>query len=160
MPAAAAVQKPRPKLRIDPSSRPLDGALPWTKIVGKDPSRYYVLVNERSGGEFDVSFYAGLAEGIGLPNSDGYVVETVREGGPKFGHGGETGRSGEPIRFRGHVLMSCPMGFKELLQEVGEDGQSGQKAADERDRQYKKKGAHDDLQGIAAPGITLEREKV
>lgn len=136
----------------------MDGALPWTKVVGKDPSRYYVLVNERSGGEFDVAFYSGLAEGIGLPSSDGYVVEIIREGGPKFGHGNDaTGKNGEPIRFRGHVLMSCPKGFKELLEEVGDDGQSGQKAADERDRQYKRKGAYDDLRGIAAPGISLER---
>lgn len=155
MTAASPVPTKRPKVRIDPVSRPLDGALPWTEIKGKDPARYYVLVNERMGGEFDVSYYAGLAEGIGVPSTDGYQVEIVREGGPRFSAGG--GERGEPIRWRGMILMSCPKSFKELLEEVGDDGHSGQRSADERDRQYKRKGAYDDLRGIASSGISLER---
>lgn len=137
----------------------MDGATPWTRLKNRDPKRHYVLANENNNGEFDVSYYSCLAEGLadlGVGPNDGYVVERQREGGPVFAAGSTSRKSGDPIRFRGMVLMSCPIAFKELIDEVGEDGMSGRKAADERDRLTMRRGAVD-ISGIRRKGVALRR---
>jgi hypothetical protein len=58
-----------------------------------DPNRHYVGV------------YAQDGDALSRCEDVGYVVETVRQGGPKYS-GFTTAKDGEPILFRGHILMS------------------------------------------------------
>src|SRR4051812_42573640 len=103
MAAAARVRK-TVEGRADPKPRLIDNVLPWQRLKNKDPRRHYVLVNENANGEFDVSYYESLAEGLGLPREDGYVREDLTETGVRLA-AGTTGEIGQPIRFRGMILM-------------------------------------------------------
>lgn len=146
-------------LRSDPKPRHIDGATPWTRLKNRDKNRHYVLANENNNGEYDVGYYLCLAEGLadlGVGPKDGYVVESQREGGPVFVAGSTSRKTGDPIRFRGMVLMSCPMAFKELIDQVGEDGTGGRQAADERDKLTNRRGAVD-IAGIRRKGVALRK---
>jgi hypothetical protein len=155
MAAAAARVRKTVEGRVDPKPRLIDNVLPWQRLKNKDERRHYVLVNERMNGEFDVSYYEALAEGLGLPREDGYVVEVRKPGGVTLA-AGVTAEEGQPIRFRGMILMSCPKAFKKLLEDFGDDGQSGQEGANERDRLYKKnKGTYESLADVRGRGISV-----
>ncbi len=91
--------------RIDPPSRPADGARP-DALRNADPDRHYVLANPN-----DV--YCGLDYMIGL----GYVVEERRKNGPHFA-GVHSAVEGGQVTRAGQVLVSCPMG--EHLQRYNE----------------------------------------
>jgi len=62
-------------------------------LINLDPKRHYVGVFARD--EESVARYEG----------EGYVVETVRNDGPKYS-GYSNANTGEPVVFRGHILMS------------------------------------------------------
>lgn len=62
-------------------------------LTNCDPNRHYVGALVRDG------------DAVARYEDQGYVVETVRKGGPKY-NGYSTAKYGEPILFRGHMLMS------------------------------------------------------
>lgn len=145
-------------VRLDPKFRPTNGATPWMRIKNADPNRHYVWASERGvqAGEFDVDYYTSLHENIG--EKEGYVVETYDANSPQPVAGITTREKGQPVRFRGHILVSCTLAFKRLLEQLGDDGSSGQAGADFMDNLYKKRGAYADTKRIAtAAGIRLEK---
>lgn len=150
-------QREESDVRTDPKPRHIDGTSPWLRLQNRDPSRHYVYVAEQNGGNHDVQYYASLSEGLGLSEHDGYVIEQYREGGVKPS-GGKTGNPGEPIKFRSTMLMSCPVDFKKLLDQVGSDGASGQDAADKQDKLYRRTGSYwNGVNQISQPGISLKK---
>ena len=94
--------------RIDPVSRPTDGATPDT-LRNKDPERHYVLANPNDP-HYGVDYMAAL----------GYELEYKRPGGPAF-PGLNASADGTSITRLGQVLMSCPM--EEYLRRYN-DGQA------------------------------------
>lgn len=110
-------------VRIDPPQRPIDGAIPFFNVVGKDPGREYVWVYKAAGTDFSVEHYEYL----------GWEVECYRAGGPRpavVSVKKLEERNGQPIESRGNVLMSIPKERHREIVENGDDGVSGQKAAD------------------------------
>ena len=135
----------KPARRFDPKSRPVDAVGDWTVLKNRDPERHYVGALEMNKGMFDVEWYLSLAEGLGQDEEFGYRVEKYAgEQGVRFRTGNTSRVVGDPIRFRGHILMSCPKEFKELLDQVGSDGGSGLRMADQIDEQIKRRGAYTD----------------
>ena len=135
----------KPAKRFDPKFRPVDGTDDWTVLKNRDPNRHYVGALASNKGMFDVEYYASLSEGLDLNPEDGYVVEKYAgPQGVRFRTGNTSRAVGDTIMFRGHVLMSCPKEFKELLDQIGPDGSSGLRQADEIDQRLIKRGtAHD-----------------
>jgi hypothetical protein len=110
----------------------------WDKTSGRDPRRHYVLAY-KADPETGLGFYLGL----------GYEVETWRVDGPRF-RGGVTGKMGEEMEMRGHVLMSIPIEQRERLEAEGPDGITGQRHIDELEKQIvKRRNTLDVLRGIA-----------
>lgn len=94
--------------RIDPPSRPVDGAVA-DGIRNADPTRHYVLANPSDD-------YYGVSHMMEL----GYEVETRRPGGPHFLGVNASAEGTAVVRF-GQMLMSCPL---ELYQARMTEGQS------------------------------------
>lgn len=138
-------------MRHDPRPRHTDGVASWTQLKGADPLRHYVLVNDSNGGFMDVDYYASMAEGLELDENRGYVVERKRPNGVRLRTGNTSRSNDDIIRFRGMVLMSCPVEFKKLLDDFGIDGSTGQSGADRNEKMVrgkKQRGIADDLSGI------------
>ena len=84
--------------RIDPPSRPVDGAVTdISRIRNLDPKRHYILANPNDP-------WCGVQEMVRL----GYVIETHRKDGPRV-IGGETSKDGDVVTQFGQYLMSIPM---------------------------------------------------
>lgn len=113
--------RPKKALRLDPAPRPIDGQLPYFNVQNKDPSREYVWVYKAAGvGSYGVEDYIYR----------GYELEKYRDGGPHpamraLGH-----EDGTVIESRGNVLMSVSKERHAEIVEHGDDGISGQRAAD------------------------------
>lgn len=137
--------------RADPKPRAIDGVMDQTDVVNRDPSRHYVLVNETNHGVFDVDYYLAIAEGLEVPDDEGYRVETFKgREHPRLRIGLTSRKEGDTIRFRGMVLMSCPMDFKKLIDEIGIDRRGGQQAADRDDEQVQnQRGVAADVSGVS-----------
>ncbi len=135
----------KPARRFDPKARPVDGVGDWTELKNRDPNRHYVGALQSNRGMFDVEYYESLAEGLDMDAADGYRVEKYQgEQGVRFRTGNTSRGVGDVIMFRGHVLMSCPKEFRALLEQVGADGSSGQRMADDIDARLLKRGSvHD-----------------
>lgn len=135
MPATTAAKAPK---RIDPPIRPVDGAAPYFAVRNKDPNRKYVFV-PKSATEYGVDHYNYL----------GYVVETYQKDGPYLAMGKKKA-DGTEIEARGQVLMSVELERWEQIQEYGEDGISGQRAADEQQKRMLNSGkaVNDLMRGI------------
>ena len=128
--------------RIDPKPRPIDGGIPFFNVKDKEPGRFYIWVYKAApGADFGVEHYSYL----------GYELERYRDGGPSpvISLLGED-LNGKVIEMRGHVLMSCSKERHEEIEQVGIDGVSGQKVADERDDRMidKNKYLKDAMRGI------------
>jgi hypothetical protein len=81
--------------RIDPPSRPVDGAVTDAIQIGnQDPTRVYCLANPND-------FYCGVPEMQRL----GWEIERSRKDGPRI-FGGEASKDGEVVTVLGQVLMS------------------------------------------------------
>ena len=93
--------------RIDPVPRRVDGVSGWLELENKDPRRHYVLA-------YDLDTLCGRAYLASL----GYQVEKRVEGGVHFKNG-EVGQMGEPLMWRGHVLMSID---QETRAQIDADG--------------------------------------
>lgn len=103
--------------RVDPVPRRVDGVSGWLELDGKDPSRHYVFA-------YDLDQMCGRPYLASL----GYQVEKYREGGVKVKNG-DTGNPGDPIMFRGHVLMSIS---NEQRQAIDQDGQAWANRVEEK----------------------------
>lgn len=130
-------------VRIDPPQRPIDGAIPYFDVVGKDPTREYVWVYKAAGSEFGVEHYEYL----------GWEIENYREGGPRprmvLAKKLAT-LNGQVIESRGNVLMSIDKERHQEIVETGDDGVSGQQRADEMERRLLDRTKHmkDAMRGI------------
>lgn len=139
---AATKKTARRGRRRDPKKRAVDGSAAWTRLENRRDDRHYVLVYSGDGAEFGVPYYESL----------GYSIETVQPGGVAL-KAGRTSKNGEPVSFRGHVLMSISTEDYEDIVEYGPDGQSGQVGADEiEDRMVDRSKGVDLLRGMG--GLT------
>ncbi|MDX2253285.1 MAG: hypothetical protein NW202_13450 [Nitrospira sp.] len=127
-----------------PRPRRYEGAYDGAKVRNADPTRHYVLVYTPQ-----VDEYA----------ENDYMIELVREGGPMVG-AGVTAKAGEPVQYRGHILMSIS---KESLRDQvingSLDGHAfGQKWADAmEERILQKDGGNDPLRGIGGSYMRVDR---
>lgn len=136
---AKAVKK---SVRVDPPIRSVDGVLPYTGVKGKSPEREYVWVS-KSAQEFGVEHYEYL----------GWEVVSYETGGPRPSLVSEekaTKLNGQLVESRGNVLMSIAKERYQEIVETGEDGASGQKAADAMERRLLDRTKHvkDAMRGI------------
>ena len=92
--------------RQDPVRRSLDGVS--NELIGARADRKYIYV------------YTNAADGTGVPFYEelGYSVEHHGEGSPRM-VGVKKQPSGQPIMFRGHVLMSIPLEEAERIAREG-----------------------------------------
>ncbi len=159
-PVKAAQKPPEPRKsmreRVDPRIKSLDGIDNAVRVANKDPGRWYVWANERpvaTNTQGDASFYTNMARSMGLDPEDGYRVESVEQGGV-FAFGALSRKHGDPIvNTYGQTLVSCPMEFKELVDSVGANLQSGQEEADRLEKLLiTRRNLHDHMRGIGKPG--------
>lgn len=147
--------KPAARRRVDPKSRPPDGARPWDKLVNADPGRHYVYVDPSSQ-MYGVEFYESI----------GYEQEVRREGGVRPAVGNTRG-DGSVITVMHQVLMSCPIEVKTDLERYGVGGSGGQDRIDKIEKRILKPGGIDGLRGMhgyfevvdetSAPRVEVER---
>lgn len=84
--------------RIDPPSRPVDGAMTEAAhITNKDLKRHYILANPNDP-------WCGVQEMQRL----GYEIERHRKDGPRV-IGGETAKDGDVLTLFGQYVMSEPL---------------------------------------------------
>ncbi len=109
-------------VRKDPSPRPVSGGSPYFELTNPDPERRYVWVY-KAAQEHGVDYYEGI----------GYEPVTYRAGGvkPRLG---KVKENGVIIESRGHILMQATAERAKEIYEFGDDGQSGQAAADAIER--------------------------
>jgi hypothetical protein len=104
--------------RKDPAPRPINAGSPYFELTNPDPERRYVWVY-KAAVEHGVDYYEGL----------GYETVQYRDGGVK-GRLGKALKPGQLVESRGHVLMQTTAERAREIYEFGDDGQSGQNAAD------------------------------
>lgn len=119
----------QPTKRIDPPFRQVEGRM-ITDLSNKDPKRHYVLANPNDP-------YCGVDEMA----ARGYLVETIRKGGPYY-PGIQASKEGSAVTRLGQVLMSCPI---ELYQS---EWNRSQQVASERQRSITQAGGVD---GVRSP---------
>lgn len=128
---------PAPTQRIDPAPRPTDSVHSWTKLKNKDPGKKYCWVS-----------LTDTNQGVDYYSAMGYEPELSRSDGVQPQGGRLTRKPGEQIQFRGNLLMSCSLQRSIEIDEVGPDGDSGQRAADAiEDRILDKERGLDPLRG-------------
>lgn len=161
-PVRTPQKPPEPKKsmreRIDPKLRTIDGVDGAVRVWNKDPERWYVWANERpvaSNTQGDVAFYTNMARSMGLNEEDGYRVEHVSsDRSSVHAPGAISKKPGEPItNIYGQTLVSCPMEFKKLVDDVGANLQSGQEEADRLEKLLiQRRNLQDHMRGIGRPG--------
>ena len=133
-------------VRIDPAPRPIDGGIPYFNVVNKNPARRYVWVY-KAAQEYGVEHYQYL----------GYRIERYQENSPRpamvpidVETGEPAKENGSTIESRGNVLMSIDVERYNDIYQNGEDGISGQKAADAMERRLldRTKIERDSMRGI------------
>lgn len=95
--------------RVDPVSRRVDGVAGWLDLVNKDPSRHYVFA-------YDLDSMCGRSYLASL----GYKVEKLSETGVRL-RNGDTGNVGDPITWRGNVLMSISKEERDAIDHDGKE---------------------------------------
>lgn len=116
--------------RKDPTPRHIDGGANWTKLRDPDETRRYVLAYEGDT-ETGAEYYRDL----------GYVEEVATEKGVRFGAGRVTAKTGQPLRMKGHILMSIARKEYDDIIAHGEDGNTGQSLADETEERFSRPSA-------------------
>jgi hypothetical protein len=142
--------------RIDPKSRSQDGIDNAARLANKEPGRWYVWANTQpvaSNTQGDVSFYLNMSRSMGLDEADGYRTEQVSKDGV-FAYGALSKNHGDDItNTYGQTLVSCPMEFKELVDAVGANLQSGQEEADRLEKLLiSRRNLDDHMRGVGRPG--------
>lgn len=99
-----------------------------------------------------VGVYAQDQDSLARYEGEGYVVETLREGGPRY-RGYSTAKEGEPVTFRGHILMSIDK------EELAENIAVRQANCDAIQRKMKSKKDEDQrIDGrYGVPGVIVDR---
>jgi hypothetical protein len=92
----------------------------WNRLKNRDPGKHYVLVSLTDKDQ-GTDYYIDI----------GYDFERQEPNGVALAGGRTTRKPGDVIEFRGHALMSCPLARKAEIDEVGPDGATGQRGADE-----------------------------
>jgi hypothetical protein len=111
-------------------------------LENEDPNRKYLLANRNDERTMMVYRYMG------------FVPEEYQPGGLRF-KGGPTVKEGEELSYRGHVLMSISKEKWAEIQEVGYDGSSGWRMADEIEEKILDRHAGmDAIRGIGVRGQT------
>lgn len=110
----------RKEVRQDPQSRPTHGWSPaFHQLKGRDPRLKYVWVSKASE-DLGPDYYESL----------GYqVIRYEEKGGIVLGS--LSRRPGEPITFRGNVLMGVDLERAAEIDQYGPDGGSGQEYCDQ-----------------------------
>jgi len=104
-------------------------------MVNKRPDRHYVLV------------YTGDPEAMATYPALGFVPEAYEAGGVQPA-GGWTGKAGDNIVVRDHILMSISMEDWQQIQQYGPDGQTGYDLHDRIEEQIiSRRGEHDPIRG-------------
>ena len=96
-------------VRNDPVNRHADGAAMGTSLVGRRPDRKYVLVN-MGDTTFGPAFYQELGYKVERNDKQGRGVRLLAA---------STGKDGDPILFRGHVLMSVEKEHADRIKSKG-----------------------------------------
>lgn len=118
--------------RQDPRPRPVESGKGKTRLLNKDPERWYVLVATSPG-------YM-----VGEYESMGYRVETKEPGGVHLAI--VSSKEGEVIQYQDSVLMSVDLKRKEEIDMLGADGESGWSLATQiESRIIDRRGAQADL---------------
>lgn len=105
-------------VRKDPTPRPINGA-----------STYFALVNPSPDKEYRWIYKAAAEMGVDYYEAIGYVPVQYTEGGVRA-RVGKALKPGAFIESRGHLLMEIEKDRAQEIYENGEDGDSGQAAAD------------------------------
>ncbi len=115
-------------------------------LVNRDPGKYYVAANRSTGAVEEYEYM-------------GYAIEYFSETGVKFA-AGKTVKVGEPLEYRGHVLMSILSEEREHIERFGIDGESGTHEADAlEERIVDKAGVQNDLmRGMRSRYVRAESE--
>jgi len=106
------------KIRKDPVTRPINAGSPYFELTSPQPDRKYVWVY-KAAPEHGVEYYEAI----------GYTPVQYRRGGVKA-RVGKMLKPGNFVESRGHILMECTAERAEEIYQFGEDGNSGQAAAD------------------------------
>lgn len=125
--------------RQDPPRRVLS-VLQHNALTRRDPDKDYVWA------------YMGHQEsGVGLYESLGYnpVLWTKDGVRPAAKRKVTEDLEGTPITWNGHMLMECDLALRKQRDYEGDDGESGQRRADELEKQLSsERGAVDVMQGM------------
>lgn len=136
--------------RKDPVRRHADGAHNIATLRGADPRRKYVLVNMSD------------LDAMGTYEENGYVRELSTHDGPRLFGMRTTIKPGEPITYRGHVLMSVDKKTAEDIAKRGAPGMGrGTQPWDELEKRLldRRGAARDMLRGIGgAKHMHVENE--
>lgn len=136
-----AAQATQAAVRNDPVQRYADGADYGTGLKNTDPDRKYVLV-----------YLNEVAMGVEFYEENGYSKEVHREGGPRF-FATRDQKVGEPMVFRGHLLMSIGKEEHARLRKFGAHGAGKGSDAwtkmEEALIDRKKRGRNDLIRGIS-----------
>jgi hypothetical protein len=137
--AAATPKRKDPKTR---SPRTINNS----DLLNRDPSLYYVAVDKATGA---CEEYEGM----------GYHYVKASETGVKF-LAGKSVPTGEPLEYRGHILMAIAKEEREHIEQYGVDGGTGYNRADELEAQLiDKSGVQTDLmRGINSRYTRVESE--
>lgn len=148
MPAHVLARSNKLTARKDPPPRPTDG---WHSVhhmlKGREPDFKYVWVSEENS-LLGPDYY----ESIGYT-----VVRYTATGGVSLGS--LTRKPGEPIRFRGNVLMRCTKLREEQIAYYGPDGDTGEELAGRIIRQINDRNhvPHEVTKGLSG-GIAVDRD--
>lgn len=127
--------------RSDPKERNLsgqgidrDGQPRWLKLLNRDPNREYAFAYKAGTDTESVSYFESL----------GYVIErwSAEEDGLRLAAGRTSHHKGEPIEYRGHVLMSIEREELERIRKFGPDGNTGSQLTDIMERKVRLRTMH------------------
>jgi hypothetical protein len=98
-----------------PRSRPVHAAAFAGDVLNGEPGVHYVKANGGEEEDFNVEYYESI----------GYEVVKASKGGVRVKQGGKV-TIGQPITWRGMVLMSCTKDRHDEIFNNGADGNTGQ----------------------------------
>lgn len=107
----ASATVPQKSPRRDPRPRPVEAGSGKTRLLNKDPSKFYVLVSNT--GHDQIGEYESL----------GYERVTADPGGPRLAV--VKTRDGEVVTYQDSVLMSISKERKAEIDMFGDDGDGG-----------------------------------
>jgi hypothetical protein len=132
--------------RSDPKARRWAGASDGTAVRNQDPTKKYKLV------------YRGDEATLGDSLEEGWAFEVYREGGPHLGIG-VTAKVGEPISYKGSLLMSIDKEKYKDIERYGSSvtGARGQAYYDEQQKRMIESDGADPLRGIGGRFMQIDQ---